>query len=75
VGARHNLYYSTGVLQDAKGNGRFAKENVLIFSPRGSDPNQTVKASQISPSGVLLPAVEKDFGFRLVKEKLEIYKL
>jgi len=75
VGARHNLYYNTAILQDPKGNGRFAKENVLIFSPRGSDPNQTVRASQIGAAGVLLPNVEKAFGFRIVGEKLEIYKL
>jgi hypothetical protein len=75
VGARHNLYYNTAVLQDSKGNGRFAKENVLIFSPRGSDPNQTVKASQIGSAGVLLPGVEKDFGFRIVGDDLEIYKI
>ena len=75
VGARHRLYYSTGVLQDAKSNGRFARENVLIFSPQGPEPNQTIKASQITPSGVLLPDVEKDFGFRIVREKLEIYRL
>lgn len=75
VGARHNLYYNTGIVQDAKGNGSFSKEKVLIFSPRGSDPNQTVKASAISASGVLLPAVEKNYGFKLQGEKLEIYKL
>ena len=75
VGARHNLYYNTGIVQDAKGNGSFSREKILIFSPRGSDPNQTVKASAIGASGVLLPAVEKDFGFKLQGEKLEIYKL
>lgn len=75
VGARHNLYYNTGIVQDAKGSGSFAREKVLIFSPRGSDPNQTVKASAVSSSGVLLPAVEKNFGFKLQGEKLEIYKL
>jgi hypothetical protein len=75
VGARHNLYYNTGIVQDSKGNGSFSKEKVIIFSPRGSDPNQTVKASAIGASGVLLPAVEKDFGFRLLGEKLEIYKI
>ncbi len=75
VGARHNLYYNSAVLQDSSGNGRFSAEKVLIFSPRGSDPNQTVKASEINSSGVLLPKVEKDFGFRIVNEKLEIYKL
>ncbi len=75
VGSRHNLYYNTGLVQDAKGNGSFSKEKVIIFSPRGSDPNKTVKASSISASGVLLPDVEKDFGFRLLGEKLEIYKI
>ena len=75
VGARHNLYYNTGIGQDAKGNGRFVGEKVLIFSPRSSDPNQTVKASQIGAAGVLLPKVEKDFGFRLIGEKLEIYTI
>ncbi|MEI7527701.1 MAG: hypothetical protein WCK76_02050 [Elusimicrobiota bacterium] len=75
VGARHNLYYNTAILQDPKGNGSFSKEKVLIFSPRGSDPNQTVRASKIDASGVLLPKVEKDFGFRLIGEKLEIYKI
>ena len=75
VGARHNLYYNTGIVQDSKGNGSFSKEKVLIFSPRGSDPNKTVKASEIGSSGVLLPGVENDFGFRLLGEKLEIYKI
>ena len=75
VGARHRLYYNTAILQDAAGNGRFAKENVLIFSPRGKDPNQSVRASQIGASGVLLPNVEKDLGFRILGGKLEIYKL
>jgi hypothetical protein len=75
VGARHNLYYNTGIVQDSKGNGSFSKDKVLIFSPRSSDPNKTVKASAIGASGVLLPGVEKDFGFRLLGEKLEIYKI
>ena len=75
IGARHNLYYNTGIEQDSKGNGRFTKEKVLIFSPRGSAPNRTVRASGIGASGVLLPGVEKDFGFRLLGEKLEIYKI
>jgi hypothetical protein len=34
-----------------------------------------VRASGIGASGVLLPGVEKDFGFRLLGEKLEIYKI
>ncbi len=74
-GARHNLFYNTGIVQDPSGNGRFSKEKVLIFSPRGKDPNQIIRASQIGASGVLLPGVEKNLGFRIVAETLEIYKI
>ncbi|HAT71922.1 MAG TPA: hypothetical protein DCS63_03805 [Elusimicrobia bacterium] len=75
VGARHNLYYNTGVLQDAQGNGRFARENIFIFAQRGEDSRQIVRASQIGPSGVVLPSVEKNFGFRILGDDLEIYAI
>jgi hypothetical protein len=75
AGAHHNFFYTTEVLQDKDGNGRFGPGREIIFSPLSPDPCQFVNASSINSSGVALPSVEKDYGFRIVNGFLEIYQL
>ena len=75
AGAHHNLFYNDEVLQDENGNGRFGPGRELSFSPLSSDPVQFVAAKLITSSGVTLPQVEKDYGYRIVNGFLEIYHL
>jgi hypothetical protein len=74
LGRKYTLAYGNELIQ-AKGGAKFNNKLVIVMSPVGVDGFYFLNRSDITPEGVTYPDMEPGYGFRIVDDTLQIFKL
>ncbi|HAH31412.1 MAG TPA: hypothetical protein DCL44_03755 [Elusimicrobia bacterium] len=74
LGRAYTLAYGNELIQ-GKGGAKFNNKLVIVLSPVGVDGFYFLNRADITAAGVTYPEMEAGYGFRIVGDTLEIFKI